>query len=131
MKAVYCRDCKHMKVETGRRKYDSDRYLEKFPEAMDTMAVPLFVLTILLCGFPVVIFFVLTFIHNFFNKYTEQMCLFSGQDDLVNGGKIEGTALTCKLYKDSAGCNHFVEKLTLEQEIEETLKKLNEIKKGI
>ena len=117
-----------MKVETGRRKYDSDRYLEKFPEAMDTMAVPLFVLTIILCGLPVVIFFSFTFIHNFFNKYTEQMCLFSGQDDLVNGGKIEGTALTCKLYKDSSGCNHFVEKPTLEQEIEETLKKLNEIR---
>ena len=128
MKAVYCRDCKHMQVEKRRRKYDSDRYLGAFPDAMERMAVLLFVLTIITCGLPVVIFFVLTFIHNFFNKYTEQMCLFSGQDDLVNGGKIEGTTLTCKLYKDSAGCNHFVEKPTLEQEIEETLKKLNEIK---
>ena len=129
-KSSYCRDCKHMATQTSRRKYDSDRYTGKFPEGMDTLAVPIFVLTILLCGLPVAIFFVITFTHNLFKKSTESVCMRTAEEDLVNGGRKENTARRCKDVRvELPHCDHYEEKPTIEQEIEESLAALREIRK--
>jgi hypothetical protein len=118
-----------MQMKTKRRSYSFNYYIEKCASTSETREALLFLLVVVSFGTLFVLFTVVTFVYNLPRKITEPMCLFSGQDDLVNGGKIEGTALTCKLCKDSAGCNHYEETPTLEQEIEETLQKLNEIKR--
>jgi hypothetical protein len=53
----------------------------------------------------------------------------TAEEDLVNGGRKENTARRCKDVRvELPHCDHYEERPTIEQEIEEMLKKLNEIR---